>query len=144
MSLSFTLAHFYHIFSASIRHLLCACVNAPHIFASRVYTDAFSEWKSGMSAFWHIRRDAENASERVHLHWQICCVVENAQIKKMCQCNWSFKIHTQVPTWAYPSSAKPFHHNRDFPNFKFAESYEGIMSGRFIHQKENGGTYDVL
>ena len=29
---SFTLAHFYHIFSASIRHISFACVNAPHIF----------------------------------------------------------------------------------------------------------------
>ena len=26
---SFTLAHFYHTFSASIRHILLACVNAP-------------------------------------------------------------------------------------------------------------------
>ena len=28
---SFTLAHFYHTFSASIGHILFACVNAPHI-----------------------------------------------------------------------------------------------------------------
>ena len=47
--------------------------------ASRVYTDAFfSSGKAGMSAF---RRNAENASKSVHLHWQIFCVEENAQQK---------------------------------------------------------------
>ena len=57
----FTLAHFYHTFSAS-----------------RVYTH-FPSGKAGMSAFRHIRRHAENASKSVHLHWQIFCFAENAQ-----------------------------------------------------------------
>ena len=47
-------------------------VSMPLTFsASRVYTDAFSEWETGMSAFRDILRDAENASKNVHLHSQI-------------------------------------------------------------------------
>ena len=34
---------------------------------------------AGMSAFRHIRRDAENASTSVYLHWQIFCVAKIAQ-----------------------------------------------------------------
>ena len=35
---AFTLAHSYHTSSASIRHILFTCVNAPHIFVRRAFT----------------------------------------------------------------------------------------------------------
>ena len=52
---SFTPAHFYHNFSASIRHILFACVNPPHILCvARLH--AFSEWKS-----WHVSVSAHTS-----------------------------------------------------------------------------------
>ena len=62
-------------------HILFASVNARHIFsASRVYTN-FPSGKAGMSAFRHKLRDEKNAPKSVHLHRQIFCVADNAQIK---------------------------------------------------------------
>ena len=44
-------------------------------------TTRFPSEKASMSTFRHARKTnfSENASERIHSHWQIFCVVENAQ-----------------------------------------------------------------
>ena len=56
---------------------VCKCTAQ---FSRRAFTPThFPIGKANiMSAFRHIRRDAENASESVHSHWQIFCVAENA------------------------------------------------------------------
>ena len=59
-------------------HFICVCKRTAHFPSTLTH---FPSGKAGMSAFRHIRRDAENASKSVRLHWQIFCLAGNVRLK---------------------------------------------------------------
>ena len=68
-----------NIFCVDPTYFICVCKCTAH-FLRRAFSLAhFASGKAGMSTFRHLRRDAENASKSVHLHWQFFCVAGNAQ-----------------------------------------------------------------